>query len=220
MTIETRKQRPMVRVPAGEHSIGSDEGRADEQPVHGVTLGAFEMDAYVLTVNEVYRLLGPRSEDLPAAWRLHPPGPSDVPATRVCRHEAEAIGHRLGKRLPTEAEFEAAFRCGHERGPRQECHRPGARPFPLMAAEEALGFGLCTGAGLIGMAGVVWQWTGSAYGWYPGPVRTQRPAIPDAWAVVRGGIWSDYDARPSLRSFRDCGAAYARVGVRFVRDTG
>src|SRR5690349_6690004 len=41
---------PMVLVPAGEFTMGSEEGDDDEKPIHRVYLDAFYMDTYEVTV--------------------------------------------------------------------------------------------------------------------------------------------------------------------------
>lgn len=40
---------PMIQIPAGAYTIGSDRGRPDEWPVHAVTLEAFSIDRYEVT---------------------------------------------------------------------------------------------------------------------------------------------------------------------------
>jgi formylglycine-generating enzyme required for sulfatase activity len=42
---------PMMLVPAGEFTMGSNEG-ADEQPVHRVSLDTYYMDKYEVTVGQ------------------------------------------------------------------------------------------------------------------------------------------------------------------------
>ena len=206
----------MIRIAGGMYHIGSFDGRADEEPVHKVDLSCFEIDEFVLTVGAVYTLCKSNPELCPSAWLARPPSRSDLPATRLTLKEARAIGDVLGKRLPTEYEFEVAFRYTIDEG---EHTFPGvtSRPCSLMPIQEAISSGLDTPHGLIGMAGIVWQWTSSLFRWYPGNPRSQMlPAGP--WTTVRGGIWSSYDDRPSFRSFRDPDRGYERVGVRYVRN--
>jgi formylglycine-generating enzyme required for sulfatase activity len=62
-----------------------------------------------------------------------------------------------------------------------------------------------------------WNWTRSTYGWYP-MQNDKRRQLPKNWVVVKGGVWTSFDKRPSARSFRDPKLAYSRVGFRCVRD--
>ena len=48
---------PMAMVPAGEFTMGSHEGRANEKPVHRVYLEAFLMDKYEVTVGQYAKFL-------------------------------------------------------------------------------------------------------------------------------------------------------------------
>jgi iron(II)-dependent oxidoreductase len=47
----------MVRIPAGTYPIGSDEGRADERPVHQLAVDAFWLDRYEVTNAEFVAFL-------------------------------------------------------------------------------------------------------------------------------------------------------------------
>ena len=46
------QQGAMAVVPAGEFTMGSPAGDADEQPAHKVYVGAFSMDKYEVTVGQ------------------------------------------------------------------------------------------------------------------------------------------------------------------------
>ncbi|MBL8073953.1 MAG: SUMF1/EgtB/PvdO family nonheme iron enzyme, partial [Nitrospira sp.] len=45
-----KDQAPMVLVPAGEFTMGSNEGRDDEKPVHRTYLDAYYIDRYEVTI--------------------------------------------------------------------------------------------------------------------------------------------------------------------------
>ncbi len=95
----------MVLIPAGEFQAGSDENN-DERPVHKVYLDAFFMDIHEVTQKDYKSVMGKRSSEFR--------GP-DLPVERVTWFEAREYCKKVGKRLPTEAEWEKAARSGTSR---------------------------------------------------------------------------------------------------------
>lgn len=104
----------MVYVPAGPFTMGSEDGDADETPVRRVHLSGYYIDKYEVTWRQ-WRLSGlPELKDLDGR-----PIPSykpvwgrddDLPVTYIQWPDAVAYGEWVGKRLPTEAEWEKAAR--------------------------------------------------------------------------------------------------------------
>jgi iron(II)-dependent oxidoreductase len=199
----------MVRIPAGPFIMGSNQGPDDERPAHTVVLAAFEIDRFQVTNAEFAKFLqrhgaadaqGRRFYDwddgdarihrVGDLWRADQ-GYEDHPVVEVSWWGALTYCQSLGKRLPTEAEWEKAAR-GTDARP----YPWGDAPASDARARYANGWNqtvpVTTHAavpspyGVVGMAGNAWHWVSSAYRPYPyrhddgredltpGPVRATR----------------------------------------------
>ena len=103
---------PMVLIPVGEFTMGSDKGDDDERPIHRVFLDNYYIDKFEVTNRRFAKFV--------KAMLLEPPwgfADTDTPIVHADRPVRwvnwwEALGYCLwvGKRLPTEAEWEKAAR--------------------------------------------------------------------------------------------------------------
>jgi formylglycine-generating enzyme required for sulfatase activity len=202
----------MTRIPAGAFTMGSDAGPEDERPAHRVTLAAFEIDLFPVTNADFAQFLnavGPRNprgerryddDDLDArihrAAQASGPWQADVGFERHPVVEVTWLGGRdycawLGKRLPTEAEWEKAARGTDPRTFPWGVEQPTAR-----RARYAAGYNQTSVVdafpdgrspyGVWDLAGNAWEWVSSIYRPYPyrdddgrenleaGPVRSTR----------------------------------------------
>ena len=126
------------------------------------------------------------------------------PVCHVCWHEADACARFMGKRLPTEPEWEAAASWDPANGA-QRRYPWGDEPWsPELANLDQLAFDTApVGAyprnvspiGCYGMVGDVWEWTSSNLQGYPGfqpfPYAEYSEAFfgPE-YKVLRGGSWA------------------------------
>lgn len=110
----------LVRIPASEFLMGSDNGQECERPVHRVWIDSFLLAATQVT-NQAYAcFLRATSSTPPPSWNDLKFNHPQQPVTGVSWHEAVRYcawlqlqtGHHF--RLPTEAEWECSSRGGLE----------------------------------------------------------------------------------------------------------
>lgn len=140
------------------------------------------------------------------AWR---PLPAHEPVVHVCWYEADAWCRWAGRRLPSEAEWEAA--AGGEPSDDGRSLAPRKRRYPWGDAppvpEHANLDGRCVGCvdvaahaagdsafGCRQMLGNVWEWTASPFVPYPGFAPDLYAEYSQPWfgtrRVLRGGCWA------------------------------
>ena len=139
-----------------------------------------------------------------------------VPVMHVSWYEADAYARSLGKRLPTELEWEKAAAWGPGASAPRTYPWGEAEPTHERANLDQTAFGpvpagaLAAGAsayGVIGLVGDAWEWTGSDFRGYPGfepfPYREYSEVFfGHDYRVLRGGSWA---TRPRVahNSFRN-----------------
>jgi formylglycine-generating enzyme required for sulfatase activity len=193
----------MVRLPGGMFTMGCSPGDADcgkdEKPPHRVAVGAFWMDVTPVTVAQYQAVMG----DNP----LHIPGCPNCPVDTVSWTDAQAYCAKVGKRLPTEAEWEYAARGGTT-GPRYGeldaiawVSRNAGDKTHAVAQKQPNAYGLYD------MVGNVCEWCADWYdATYYAASRADNPPGPlsGAHRVLRGASWIDYP--PGARASRRAGA--------------
>jgi iron(II)-dependent oxidoreductase len=154
------------------------------------------------------------------------------PVCHVSCFEAEAFARFVGKRLPTEFEWEAAASWDPETQSRRQYPWGNMPPSPHVANLDQLAYGPApVGAlpgnispvGCYGMIGDVWEWTSSDFLPYSGSSepspslrenQTQRPR------VLRGGSWATRSGavRATSRRAEQPDARHLFSGFRCARD--
>lgn len=177
-----------MMVTGGEFWMGSD-GDGDESPRHRVAVRSFCMDTTEVTV-DAYRGCVDSGGCTPARpersfCNAATENRGDHPINCVDWGQAHAACAAMGKRLPTEREWEYAARGGAE----QRIYPWGNDPPDGRAcyAHEGtckVGSYAPNAFGLVDLGGNVWEWTSSYFGRYPDEAST------GITRVYRGGSFS------------------------------
>ena len=201
----------MVRVPAGEFTMGSSKGDADERPPHKVRLEGYLIDRFEVTAARYARCVTAGACKAPRGYPKHKTGGAGsrglLPAVGVTWFDAHAYCRWAGKQLPTEAQWERAARGTDGRafpwGNGLDCARanfgnfagaglcartnPG-RPLPVGSRKRGV-----SPAGAHDMAGNVWEWVANDYQPYTAARKVDAGV---ARKVVRGGSCCSYFIMP------------------------
>lgn len=223
----------MVLVPAGEFTMGTDDGLEDECPAHRVFVSDFYIGAHPVTNAQYAEFVKATGRRAPYHWKdgAIPEGLDDHPVVSVGWHDAVAYcrwrSEQTGAvyRLPTEAEWEKAARgtdgrawpWGNEFDP-EKCNTAEGRgkgTTPVTQFPEGR-----SPYGCYDMAGNVWEWTSSLYRDYPYKADDGREN-PEAEGrrVLRGGSWFNMagSARSAYRGKETPDYAHGAFGFRCVR---
>jgi len=166
----------MIRVPAGEFTMGASRFEFAAKPPHKVFVRDFYMDKYEVTNDKYFRFCRAAARKPPMHMREAqgvPVGRENHPVNHVSFYDAEAYCQWAGKRLPSEEEWEKAAAGTEGRvypwGDGWDQNLSNNRTSPR---EDTLPVGsIPRGAsayGLLDMAGNVWEWTSNWYKSYPG----------------------------------------------------
>lgn len=212
----------MVFIPAGWFVMGSSadpatlgfEVSADELPAHRVFSKAFWIDRYEVTEEQYYQYLQKTgSKKYPGYWPeagradRYPSGYGNYPVSDVDWYDAKEYCAWIGKRLPTEIEWEKAARGPEGRKwPWGDAFAKGnantRETSEMWAAppgqKPGIGWKAPVGShpddvsvyGVFDMAGNVQEWTASTYTSYPGnKVRRVEEGEGERFRVLRGGSY-------------------------------
>jgi formylglycine-generating enzyme required for sulfatase activity len=195
-------ERSMVLVPAGEFTMGSLAGDADERPVHRVYVDTFFMDTYQLTVGQYATFLEATSHTAPQEWNIMSRAMHHKrPVVNVDWADAAAYCTWAGKRLPTEAEWEKAARGTDGRVYPWGNQLPTGLHATMMKEKWSTHWVVSpvgmyeegkSPYGIYDMAGNVWEWVSDWYDpnyYQTAPLRNPTGPPMGSYKVIRGGSW-------------------------------
>lgn len=191
----------MVQIPAGRFLCGTDQlFLGNEQAPQLAHCPSFLIDIFPVT-NAEFEKFKPRHV------RSVSSPDDDMPVVDVTWWEALAYCHWLGKRLPTEMEWEKAAR-----GPKGYLYSYGpeyvlgaANVWPAAKQATPVSAHAPNGYGLYDMSGNVWEYTADVY----------RQAE-FKFCVIRGGSWGSCEkgSRTTTRVIHDLVIRNNRIGFR------
>lgn len=229
----------MVIIPGGTFYRGSQDGNRDEMPRHQITIYTFAIDIHPVTNEQFVRFLevmgGEKDSNHNDIIRLRDSrikrsggklsiesGYAKHPVVGVTWYGSVAYAKWIGKRLPTEAEWEIAAR-----GKKENTLYPTGNDIEKSQANffssdtTAVMSYAANGYGLYDMAGNVYEWCYDWYGYNYYELSIQEPDNPQGplqgvYRVLRGGCWKSLkeDLRCSRRHRNNPGTVNGTYGFR------
>jgi formylglycine-generating enzyme required for sulfatase activity len=195
----------MVAIPAGSFTMGSDKDSPDAAPAHQVDLPAYSIDKFEVTNADFAKFVEATGYKTDAeksgekGWVAYAEGKDNHPVVKVSWNDAKAFCEWMGKRLPTEAEWEKAARGTDGRtypwGNDWDPKKANGKEAGLRGTAAAGSFGAgASPYGAMDMAGNVWEWTADWFQPYPGN-KTENPYYGEKYKVTRGGAWFEEAAQ-------------------------
>lgn len=187
---------PMLFVPAGEFTMGSDSGPEESKPAHKVMVEAFFIDKYEVTNAQYKAFCDATKRAYPLKQQWDPDYFSsrpDAPVVGVSYEDARAYAEWAGKRLPTEAEWEKAASWSDPA--RSKTIYPWGERFDASNVAFGLKEPVNVGSfpagkspsGALDMAGNALEWVDGFFEAYPGN-SSANPEFGTKYRVVRGGF--------------------------------
>ena len=159
-----------VLVQSGSFLMGNNQGEEDERPVHKVIIGPFLMSKYEITQEIWTKIMG----TTPWKGQENTKEEKQCAAAYINWHDAQAFCKKTGLLLPTEAQWEYAYRAGRQTkfywGEKMDdsyswyvatAWEKGERYAHPVGLKQPNAFGLYD------MSGNVYEWCRDNYGDYP-----------------------------------------------------
>ena len=226
--VKTADTSNMISFKGGSITIGSDVGEANEKPSFKKTIAPFYLDKNLVSVADFRKFIEATQYKTDAEkfgdsgvflfdqgqWTLlkgatweyplgetNPKAEDNYPVTQVSWNDAKAYAEWVGKRLPTEYEWEFAAKSGkdktyawgetatlngkHMANVWQGKDINDSKPLDGYLLTSPIGAFPANEAGLTDMGGNVWQWCENNFESYPGSA-IQEPVDPNV-KTTRGG---------------------------------
>jgi len=239
---DTATQIEMVLIPPGTFNMGCSASQqfgcySSENPVHQVTLQySFYLGRYEVTQAQWTARMGSNPSQFQSAS-------AEVPLAQVPQRPVETVSwdtiqgflNQTGMRLPTEAEWEYAYRAGTTTafhgytgqlsGTNDDSLLGNIAWFGSNANSQTrpVGGKLGNGFGLHDMSGNVWEWVKDLYGDYSADAQTNPQGPSGGYSLMRGGAYysgpygGSVICRASYRFSRYHGISDPSLGFRAAR---
>ncbi|MBM4225843.1 MAG: formylglycine-generating enzyme family protein, partial [Gammaproteobacteria bacterium] len=238
---DTATQIEFVLIPPGTFNMGCSASQSwgcnsVENPVHQVTLtNAFYLGRYEVTQAQWQARMGSNPSYFQSASTQVPIAQVPLrPVEKVSWNTIQGFLSQTGMRLPTEAEWEYAYRAGtttafhgftgYLSGTNDDSLLGNIAWFNQQGGFQTrvVGGKLGNGFGLHDMSGNVWEWVNDWYGSnYYSTSPSVNPPGPSSGSsrVLRGGGWVNYSdvCRASYRNFFNPASSNFDVGFRVAR---
>jgi len=242
-------QGSMIQIPEGEFVMGDNDGSRNERPEHTVWLDAYFIDRYEVTMADYQKILDhdysieppPLWDDGAATGKV-----GNRPAVGITWTAAKRYCKWVGKRLPTEAEWEKGARGTDGRRYPWGHMQPfvdianynqgttGWVSYPItlspvtsgtkgMSIRHGLKEGGKSAYGLYHMAGNAIEWVNDWYDRYyyeDSPKKNPQGPAEGEFKVLRGGSWEDQpvNLRVMARSKAEVDFQDLTTGFRCAKD--
>ncbi|HRW58612.1 MAG TPA: bifunctional serine/threonine-protein kinase/formylglycine-generating enzyme family protein [Chlamydiales bacterium] len=246
-TVEVREVKPLLTemavIQGGTFMRGSQNGGRDEMPVHQIHLNTFALDVHPVTNEQFVRFLesmgGEKDADNNDIIRLRnsrikrkggkliiESGYIKHPVVGVTWYGSLAYAKWVGKRLPTEAEWEiAAMSLENEALYPTGSDIDHSKANFFNSDTTAVMSYPANEQGLYDMAGNVYEWCNDWYAYNYYDTAKQEPDNPQGppqgvYRVLRGGCWKSLkeDMRFAHRHRNNPGAVMGTYGFRCAAD--
>ena len=231
----------MVIIKGGSYYRGSLAGGRDEIPRHMVNLSSFAIDIHPVTNEQFVRFLeamgGEKDHNNNDIIRLRESrikrssgklmiesGYARHPVVGVAWYGAVAYAKWVGKRLPTEAEWEVAASTEDHIYPTGKTIERSQANFFSSDTTAVMSYPP-NALGLYDMAGNVYEWCQDWYDYHYYDISVQEPNNPKGplqgvYRVLRGGCWKSLkeDMRASHRHRNNPGTMNGTCGFRCAAD--
>jgi formylglycine-generating enzyme required for sulfatase activity len=178
-----------ILVEGGTFQMGNNKKEAEDNMAHQVRVNSFKIDKFEVSQAEFYKIMGKN----PSFFK----GPS-LPVTNICWQDAFDYATKVGKRLPTEAEWEYAAKGGKKSG--KTTYSGGEDPVVVAWINKSSGGKLqrigtkkANELGIYDMSGNASEWVND---WYAEFTKQSwdNPQGPkkSSFKTIRGGSFNDH----------------------------